>query len=92
MKKLTEPEDRSRRRNKSRRIDRIKETSSKTWESCKEEVMKIIRNKLYITDDTEIDRCHRMGKLQRNKLKPITVACTFLRFKDKHSVLRNAKN
>ena len=68
IKRLTELEDRSRRNNV--RIDGIRETSSKAWESCKEEVRNIIANKLGITDDMEIDRSYRMGKFQRNKPKP----------------------
>ena len=68
MEKLTELEDRSRRNNV--RIDGIPETPNETWKNCEEEVRKIIRNKLNITDDIEIDRCHRMGKFQRNKSKP----------------------
>ena len=89
MEKLTELEDRSWRNNV--RIDGIPETPNETWENCEEEVKKIARNKLDITDDIEIDRCHRMGKFQRNKSKPRTVVCTFLHFKDKHKVLLNAK-
>ena len=53
--------------------------------------MKIIKNKLGITDDIEIDRCHHMGKFQRDKSKPQTVVCKFLRFEDKPEVLQNAK-
>ena len=89
MDKLTELEDRSRWNNV--RIDGIPETPNETWENCEEEVRKVIRNKLDITDDIEIDRCHRMGKFQRNKSKPRTVVCKFLRSKDKHKALLNAK-
>ena len=89
MEKLTELEDRSWRNNV--RIDGIPETPNETRESCEEEVKKIARNKLDITDDIEIDRCHRMGKFQRNKSKPQTVVCKFLRSKDKCKVLLNAK-
>ena len=32
-----------------------------------------------------------MGKFQRNKRKPQTVVCKFLRSKEKHKVLLNAK-
>ena len=60
MEKLTELEDRSRRNNV--RIDGIPETPNETWENCEEEVRKIIKNKLDITDDIEIDPCHCMGK------------------------------
>ena len=67
MEKLTEVEDRSRRNNV--RTNGISETSNETWENCEEEVTKIIRNKSDITNDIEIDFCHRMGKFQRNKAK-----------------------
>ena len=67
MEKLTEVEDRSRRNNV--RTNGISETSNETWENCEEEVTKIIRNKSDITNDIEIDFCHRMGKFQRNKPK-----------------------
>ena len=89
MEKLSELEDRSRRNNV--RIDGIPETPNETWENCEEEVRKIIRNKLDITDGIEIDGCHRMGKFQRNKSKPQTVACKFLLSKDKRKVLLNEK-
>ena len=72
MEKLAELEDRSRRNNV--RIDDIPEISNETWESCEEEIRKIIKNKLDITDDVELDRCHRIGKFKRNKSKPRTVA------------------
>ena len=72
-------------------IDDIPKTSSETWESCKEEVMKIIKSKFDITDDIEIDRCHHMGKFQRNKSQPQTVLFKFLCFKNKHKVLQNVK-
>ena len=89
MEKLTELEHRSSRNNV--RIDGIPETPNETWENCEEEVRKIIKNKLDITDDIEIDRCHCMVKFQKNKSKPRTVVCKFLRSKDKHKVLLNAK-
>ena len=89
MEKLTELEDRSRQNNA--RINDIPETSNKTRKNCEEEVRKIIRNKLDNTDDIEIDCCHRMDKFQRNKSKPRTVVSKFLRSKDKHKILLNAK-
>ena len=52
MEKLTELEDRSRRNNVG--IDGIPETSNETWERCEEEVRNIIKNKLDVTDDIEI--------------------------------------
>ena len=52
---------------------------------------KNIKNKLDITDDIEIDCCHRMGKFQKNKSKLKTVVCKLLGFKDKHKVPQNVK-
>ena len=82
-------EDRSRWNNI--RVGGITKISNGTWKSCKEEVIKIIKNKLDITDDNEKDRCHRMGNFQRSKSKPWTVVCKFLSFEDKHKVFQNAK-
>ena len=78
MKKLTELEDTS-------RLNNI-QASSETWESCEEEVTKIIKNKLDISDNIEIDCCQRMGKFQRNNSKPPSFVCKFLRSKDNHKV------
>ena len=90
IEKLTELEDWSWWKNVQ--INGIPETPSETLEICEEEVRKIIRNKLDITDDIEIDHCHRMGKFQRNKSNPRTVVCKILCSKDKHKVLLNAKS
>ena len=89
VEKLTELEDRSRRNNI--RIDGITENPNETWEKCEEEVKKLIETKLNIDGEIEIDRCHRMGKFKRNNVKPRTIVCRFLRFKDKQKILRNAK-
>ena len=64
MEKLTELEDRSRRSNV------IPETPNETLGNCEEEMRKIIKNKLDITDDIEIDRCHCMVKFPKSKSKP----------------------
>ena len=52
--------DRSRRNNL--RIDGIVETDSDSWESCEKQFQKIIKEKLEIERNIEIDRCHRAGK------------------------------
>ena len=70
-------------------INCIPETSIETWESCKEEVIKIIKNKLDITDDIEIDHCHSMGKFQRNESKS-QLSLSFYISKI-NTVLQNAK-
>ena len=79
MEKLSGLEDRPQRNNFQ--IDGIPETCEK-WESCEEELMKIIKSKLDITDDIKTDCWHHMGKFHRNKSKPQTVVCKFLHFKD----------
>ena len=50
---------------------------TKHGKNAKKEVRKTIRNKLDITDNIEIDRCHLMGRSQRSKSKPQTVVCKF---------------
>ena len=87
MEKLIELEDRSRSNNL--RIDGIPEVSHETWEMCEDEVKELIRSKLEINDEIEIDRCHRMGK--RQDKKPRKIVCRFLRFKDKQKILANTK-
>ena len=88
MEKLIELEDRSRRNNL--RIDNIPEVSHETWEMCEDSVKDLIKTKLEINDEIEIDRCHRMGKF-KDKKKPRSIVSRFLRFKDKQKILLNAK-
>ena len=88
MEKFIELEDRSRRNNF--RIDGISEVSRETWEMCEDSVKDLIKTTLEINDEIEIDRCHRMGKF-KDKKKPRSIVCRFLRFKDKQKILSNAK-
>ena len=74
MEKLSELEDRPHRNNFQ--IDSIPETCE-TWESCEEELMKIIKSKLDITDDIKTDCCHHTSKFHRKKSKLQTVVCKF---------------
>ena len=57
---------------------------------CEDSVKDLIKTKLEINDEVEIDRCHRMGKF-KDKKKPRSIVCRFLRFKDKQKILSNAK-
>ena len=93
--KLIELEDRSRRNNI--RIDGIEEEQYETWDRCEEKVQKVIKDKLGIEDEVEIDRCHRMKKSgkdrsnnERNSL-PRTIICRLLRFKDKQRIIQSSK-
>ena len=85
--KLIELEDRSRRNNL--RFDGLTEVTNETWDGCERKIQKILSDKLEITEDVEIERCHRMGKRKGNR--PRTIICKFLRFKDKQKILKNAK-
>ena len=85
--KLVELEDRSRRNNL--RIDGIEESPDETWETCENKIKDIIKEKLDIETDVELDRCHRMGKKRGNR--PRTLICRFTKFKDKQCVLSNAR-
>ena len=58
--KLIELEDRSRRNNI--RIDGIEDDQNETWDSCEEKVQKLIKEKLGLENEVEIERCHRMKK------------------------------
>ena len=77
MEKLIEIEDRSRRNNL--RIDGISEVSHETWKMCEVSVKDLIKTKLEINDEIEIDCCHRMVKFKVKK-KPRSIVCRFLRF------------
>ena len=85
--KLIELEDCPRRNNIC--IDGIEEEQYETWDRCEEKVQKVIKDKLGIEDEVEIDRCHRMKKSgkersnnERNS-RSRTIICSLLRFKDK---------
>ena len=78
MKKLNELEDKPRWNNIS--IDDITETPNETWESC-EEVQSIIKTKLGITVEIEIDRSHCITKFQRNKPNHDQLSADFYVFK-----------
>ena len=55
----------------------------------KEKVQKVIKDKLGIEDEAEIDHCHQMKKSKKDRsnnernLRPWTIICGLLRFKDK---------
>ena len=80
--KLIELEDRSRRNNI--RIDGIEDDQNETWDSCEEKVQKLIKEKLGLENEVEIERCHRMknkNKDQSNnerRSRPRTIVCKLL--------------
>ena len=68
MEKITELHNRDTSRRNKVPMDGIPETAKETCGNCEEELRKIIRNQLDITDDIEIDRCHRMGKFEKKQI------------------------
>ena len=83
--KLIELEDRS--WSSNIRIDGIEEEQYETWDRCEEKVQ-VIKDKLGIEDEVEINRCHQMkksGKYRSNErnLCSWAIICRLLRFKDK---------
>ena len=93
--KLIELEDRSQRNNI--RIDGIEEKQYETWDRCEEKVQKVIKDKLGIEDEVEIDRCDRMKKSGKDRSnnernsRPRTIICRLLRFKDKQRIIQSSK-
>ena len=79
--KLVELEDRPRRYNI--RIDWIKEHNKESWKEWKRRVHSMLKERLDI-EIVEIERAHRAGRKDRNKLR--TIVCKLLRFKNKQKI------
>ena len=88
IEKNIELEDRHRRNNI--RIDGVPENLKENWEETAEKVKSLIKHKIKINDNIEIERAHRVGRRDNNK--PRTIVCKLLRFNDKTKIQRNLKN
>ena len=84
-KRLDTLEDFSRRNNL--RFDGIEETPGENWEIVAEKVRRIVKEKVGLEKEVEIERAHRVG--QRNSEKPRTIVAKFLRFTVRQDILRN---
>ena len=80
-------EDRSRRNNLC--IEGIQESPRESWESTASKVLKLIKDKLSIQRNIEIERAHRVGRSLGNR--PRTIVVKFLRFQDKDEVFQKKK-
>ena len=80
-------EDRCRRNNL--RIDGVAENEHETWEQTEEKVKKLIKDKLEIEKEIEIERAHRMVGNQSSKTR--TIIFKLLSYKDKETILKNSK-
>ena len=89
-KKLRDLEDRSRRNNL--RFDDITESMDETWEISEKKVKDLIKEKLQINQDVQIERAHRTRATQhqQEKKKPRTIVIKLLNYKDKVEILKNA--
>ena len=87
--KLTELEDRSRRKNI--RIDGIKETKGETWNDSEEKVQDMLAQKLGL-DGIEIEGAHRVKRnnIDSNTNRPRIIVVKLLLFKGKTKIFQNA--
>ena len=85
--KLNDLEDRSRRNNL--KFEGFDEEAGENWEQCAEKIKRLSREKLGLTNDIEIERAHRLGKVTPNKTRPIIAK--FLRFQDREAILKSAR-
>ena len=85
--KLIDLENRSRRNNL--RIDGIPEHVNETWKDCEEKVKVLLKNKLKLKDDIQIERAHRTGK--ENQGRPRTIVFKLLSYKDKALIMSCGK-
>lgn len=65
--------------------------SQKPQETWEEEVQNLIKNKLGMADEIEVDHCHSIQKFQRNSSKPQIVVGRVQQFKYKENVFPSAK-
>ena len=71
--------------------------SEKSWDDTEKVVKKIIKEKLNITEDIEIERCHRVNRRNNSYRKPNQVdqprpiVAKFSKWKDKERVLSTAR-
>ena len=64
------------------RINGIEETTNETWENSEIKIQDLIKNKLKINEDIEIDGFHRLSK-KKNQRRPRTIICRITKFKEK---------
>ena len=86
--KLNDLEDRSRRNNL--KFEGVAEGPNENWEQSTEKILKIISDKLQISEPVEIERAHRIGKPSADRSRPIIAR--FLRHQDREKILKNPIN
>lgn len=66
--------------------------SQKPQETWEEEVQNLIKNKLGMADEIEVDHCHSIQKFQRNSYKPQIVVGRVQQFKYKRTFFQVQKS
>ena len=78
-------------RRNSLRVEGLPEgQTAETWESTEANFRTLVKEKLGLHDDIEVERAHRIG--QRREDKHRSVAVKLLRYKDKERIIKRASN
>ena len=85
--RVDEFEDRSRSNNL--KFEGLSEDLRENWEPFAENVRKLIKEKLCVHGEVEIECAHRVCKFMSGKPRP--VIAKFLRFTDKQNILRSSR-
>ena len=67
-------------------------SSQKPQETWEEEVQNLIKNKLGMADEIEVDHCHSIQKFERNSYKPQIVVGRVQQFKYKRTFFQVQKS
>ena len=66
----------------------VPEADQESWEQTETRFKEVVSGKLGVQHEVHIERCHRLGRKQQNKSRPIIAKMTF--FKDKVRVMAQA--
>lgn len=72
-------------------IDGIPESPGESWADSEVKVKDILKQKLQLHHEIEVERAHHNGKPAADGDRPRSIVAKLLRFKDKAAVLQKAK-
>ena len=84
-KKLVDLEDRSRRSNL--RFDGISENEEESWEETEKKIKDMVKDKMKILKNVEVERAHRVRRKEIGKAR--TIVAKFKDYKDKELIMKN---
>ena len=67
----------------------VPEAAQESWDQTEARFKEVVSGKLGVQQEIHIERCHRLGRKQHNKSRPIIAKMTF--FKDKVKVMAQAQ-